>query len=399
MNYFKRISTCVLAGMMFLSSTSAVKAESNDEKLNDMQQELQQNNENIQQQEEDKQAVMKEIEDLEKELHSLNDTIAKNKEEQSVIQSKIDETNKQIEQKKEEIVALQDKVLMRKDIMKKRMVSVQDNANTNFLVDILVDSKSIGDLLQRMNAVSTIMEADREILSLQEQDLKQIEADKKAIDEKEKALEVEKQKLAKAEAAMQEDLNKRQEHLQTVEEKYNAISAQLTMAEQEKANIESNMKSVQETIAREQAEAEARAKAEADEKAAKEANEKERTEAINSQPVEDKPASGKDKPASGKEMYVTATAYTNDPLESGKQPGEHVYTKMGHDLTANPNMKVIAVDENVIPLGSRVWVEGYGVAIAGDTGGAIKGHKIDVFMPDKAAAAAWGRRTVRVVIL
>lgn len=392
MNYFKRISICVLAGMMFLSSTSAVKAESNDEQLNNMQQELQQNNENIQQQEKEKQAVMKEIEGIEKELHSLNDTIAKNKEEQSVIQSKIDETNKQIEQKKEEIVALQDKVLMRKDIMKERMVSVQDNSSTNLLVDILVDSQSIGDLLQRMNAVSTIMEADKEILSLQEQDLKQIEADKKVIDEKEKALEVEKQKLAKAEDAMQEDLNKRQEHLQTVQEKYNAIAAELTMAEQEKANIESNMKSVQETIAREQAEAEARAKAEADAKAAKEANEKERTEAVNSQPVEDKPASGK-------EFYVTATAYTNDPLENGKQPGEHVYTKMGYDLTANPNMKVIAVDESVIPLGSRVWVEGYGVAIAGDTGGAIKGHKIDVFMPDKAAAAAWGRRTVRVVVL
>ena len=40
---------------------------------------------------------------------------------------------------------------------------------------------------------------------------------------------------------------------------------------------------------------------------------------------------------------------------------------MGHDLTANPNMKVIAVDPKVIPLGSKVWVEGYGEAIAGDT--------------------------------
>ena len=43
-------------------------------------------------------------------------------------------------------------------------------------------------------------------------------------------------------------------------------------------------------------------------------------------------------------------------------------------------MKLIAVDPSVIPLGSRVWVEGYGEAIAADTGGAIKGHKIDVLM-------------------
>ena len=41
-------------------------------------------------------------------------------------------------------------------------------------------------------------------------------------------------------------------------------------------------------------------------------------------------------------------------------------------------MKVIAVDPSVIPLGTKVWVEGYGYAVAGDTGGAIKGNKIDV---------------------
>lgn len=393
MNYFKRISTFVLAGMMFLSSTAAVKAESNDEKLNNMQQQLQQNNENIQQQEQEKQAVMKEIQGIETELHNLNNTIAKNKEEQTVIQGKIDETNQQIEQKKEEIVALQDKVLMRKDIMKKRMISVQNHSNVNVMVDVLVDSKSIADLLQRVNAVSTIIEADKEILNLQEQDLLQIEADKKIIDEKEQALEVEKQKLATAEAALQEDLNKRQEHLETVQVKYDAIAAQLTMAEQEKAQIETNMKSVQETIAREKAEAEARAKAEAEAKAAKEANEKARAAAVNSQPVEGKPAGGR-------EFYVTATAYTNDPAENGKQPGEPVYTRYGgYNLTANPDLLIIAVDPSVIPPLSRVWVEGYGVAIAADTGGAIKGHKIDVFMPSKEASRAWGRRTVRVAIL
>jgi len=38
--------------------------------------------------------------------------------------------------------------------------------------------------------------------------------------------------------------------------------------------------------------------------------------------------------------------------------------------------KVIEVDPSFIPLGSKVYVEGYGEAIAGDTGGAIKGNKI-----------------------
>ena len=62
-------------------------------------------------------------------------------------------------------------------------------------------------------------------------------------------------------------------------------------------------------------------------------------------------------------------------------------------------MKLIAVDPSVIPLGSRVWVEGYGEAIAGDTGGAIKGHKIDVLMPNGATARQWGRKTVKIIVL
>ena len=59
---------------------------------------------------------------------------------------------------------------------------------------------------------------------------------------------------------------------------------------------------------------------------------------------------------------------------------------------------VIAVDPRVIPLGTRMYVEGYGFGIAEDTGGAIKGNIIDVCFEDRAAAMKWGRRQVRVHI-
>ncbi|MED1115959.1 3D domain-containing protein [Bacillus paramycoides] len=415
MNYFKRISSLVLAGIIGLSSTVAVKAESNDEKLNNMQQQLQQNNADMQKKEQEKQAVSKEIQGIENELHNLNNTIAKNKEDQAAIQRKIDETHKQIEQKKADIVVLEDKVLARKDIMKKRMVSVQNSSNTSLVVEVVVESKNFADFIQRMNAVSTILDADKEILRLQEQDLRQIEEDKKAIDEKEASLVVDKQKLAKAQADLQDNLKKRQDNLQTVQAKYNEIANQINLAAEEKAKVEANMKAVQETIAREQeaariaaeerAKAEAAAKAEQEElaKAKAAAKQKEEQTAKPAEPVakntapESKPAP---KPAQGgKEFYVTATAYTADPSENGYKSGETVKSKLGHDLTANPNMKLIAVDPAVIPLGSTVYVEGYGTAIAGDTGSAIKGHIIDLLMPDSATANKWGRRTVKVTIL
>ena len=75
-------------------------------------------------------------------------------------------------------------------------------------------------------------------------------------------------------------------------------------------------------------------------------------------------------PAIGSEFYVIATAYT--PYCKGCSGT----SATGINLRLNPDMKAIAVDPSVIKLGSKVWVEGYGTAIAVDTGGAIKGIKL-----------------------
>ena len=58
----------------------------------------------------------------------------------------------------------------------------------------------------------------------------------------------------------------------------------------------------------------------------------------------------------------------------------------------------IAVDPSVIPLGTSVYVEGFGVLRAEDTGGAIKGHIIDIYMSSGAACRSWGRRNVTVYL-
>lgn len=94
-----------------------------------------------------------------------------------------------------------------------------------------------------------------------------------------------------------------------------------------------------------------------------------------------------------KEFTVSASAYT------ANCNGCSGVTKTGINLKSNPDMKVIAVDPSVIKLGTKVYVEGYGYAIAGDTGGAIKGNKIDVFFPTKGEAYKWGRKNVKIKIL
>ncbi len=106
-----------------------------------------------------------------------------------------------------------------------------------------------------------------------------------------------------------------------------------------------------------------------------------------------KSKSSTDAPSGGKEFYVSATAYT------ANCNGCSGITATGINLKANPSLKVIAVDPSVIPLGSKVWVEGYGYAIAGDTGGAIKGKKIDLFMASTDKAYGFGRKQVKIKIL
>ncbi len=98
-------------------------------------------------------------------------------------------------------------------------------------------------------------------------------------------------------------------------------------------------------------------------------------------------------PASSKEFYVEATAYT--PYCAGCSG----ISAAGVNLRANSDLKLIAVDPRVIPLGTKVWVEGYGYAVAGDTGGAIKGNKIDILVHSKSEANSWGRKKVRIKVL
>lgn len=94
-----------------------------------------------------------------------------------------------------------------------------------------------------------------------------------------------------------------------------------------------------------------------------------------------------------KEFYVSSTAYT------AYCSGCSGTTATGINLRANPNVKVIAVDPSIIPLGTKVYVEGYGYAIAADKGTDIKGYKIDVFFSEKSQAFRWGQRKVKIQIL
>lgn len=91
-------------------------------------------------------------------------------------------------------------------------------------------------------------------------------------------------------------------------------------------------------------------------------------------------------------MDMTATAYAPGPLDNGKWSNQ---TYMGGLIQKG----VVAVDPRVIPMGAKLWIEGYGEAIATDQGSAIKGNRIDLAFNTRQEALDYGIQSVKVYML
>lgn len=157
------------------------------------------------------------------------------------------------------------------------------------------------------------------------------------------------------------------------------LKAERTQLEQDKANLEKELAEVKEQLN-------------------KTVSELQEVKAVKEQAkATSKNIDNYDKDVALRTLTVVATAYT------AYCNGCSGTTANGLDLRANPNSKVIAVDPRLIKLGSKVELLNNGVSMgvytAADTGGAIKGHKIDIFMSSKSRALEWGRQTISLRVL
>jgi 3D (Asp-Asp-Asp) domain-containing protein len=91
----------------------------------------------------------------------------------------------------------------------------------------------------------------------------------------------------------------------------------------------------------------------------------------------------------GSALHMIATAYTAGCYGCSGITASGVRAGFG----------IIAVDPSVIPLGTKVFIPGYGRAVAGDTGGAIQGHRVDLGFDSESAAIQFGRRPVTLYVL
>ena len=289
----------------------------------------------------------------------------------------------------------------RKEQLKTRLVALQTSDADESDFDV-ADSENFADFISRVYVVGQLQAADNEqiesaiseeekLMALEEQLADEIETVKVA----EGRLKSESSALAEELSTLKDILSENQIMLSQVQTEY-ATEADRLAAEAAQAKADAEAAQAAANAAEEHVTvAESTAPSLQEGTVATQEPESQITDssvaAVETAPVVTAPTVTEPPASQGKTVTVSATAY------SRHEAGLSNFTATGIDLSINP--MVIAVDPSVIPLGSIVSVPGYGIAIAGDTGGAIVGNKIDLHMEDLNAALAFGRQTLTITIL
>lgn len=331
------------------------------------------------------------------------------------IRTKISENEATLEKTKAEITETEQKIEQRKEAIAERMKNAQVSGMTDRSINALLESKDLGEFLNRAFAMSVIQNAEKtKVASLGEAKDKLTEL--KATQEKTQAqlkkdsqsLEAETTKLDSKMANLKQELAENKTSLEKISQdkevekaRQAAEKAQKEQAEKEAkeaeaakaAEAEKASKAAAQAQQKAQAEASSQSSAQASKPAASASSSQQSTTQTSEQPKQEpaKPAEPTTPTTSGRTMQMESTGY------SCAESVNTYFTAMGIDL--RQNSQVVAVDPSVIPLGSMVEVSGYGIAIAGDTGGAIKGNIIDCHFPTVEQCIQWGRRSVTVTVI
>ncbi|GCF93287.1 peptidase M23 [Enterococcus florum] len=351
-------------------------------------------------------AVARQSDKISAELQiALNDVNTKYQE-VNTIRSKISENEQTLQTTKKEIEETTQIIEKRTEIVGERLKEAQLSGMAERTFMTLLDSKNLTEFLSRAYAMSTIQKAEKEkILGLNEAKEKLVslkatqETTQANLKKNEASLEKQSASLDERMTNLKAELSDNKTSLEKISQAKEVEKARQAAEEAKKQKAAKAEEEAKQKEAAKQAEnaSQAEAAKAAEQKASQEqAAPQESKETAQTEPTQPAPAPApvpapSTPTTNGKTMQMQSTAY------SCAESANTFWTAMGIDLRQNP--QVVAVDPNVIPLGSMVEVSGYGIAIAGDTGGAIKGNIVDVHFPTVEQCRQWGRRSVTVTII
>lgn len=344
-----------------------------------------------------------EIANINIEIDQINTKLKDNETQIANTETEIESTKALLEQTEIEIAE-------KEAILSKRLRNIQKSDLMSNMLAYLLASESLTDIFDRFDAVSKIVSLDKELISgvkekketltvtMDELSSKEtsLQALKKETENSLKKLESKKSEQETKMAKLNEEQAKASEVIETNEQKLIAHSVSIIESSNTVSELQdaiSTLTYLIPTLNSSTVIATANDSIYQGNLKVEEINAKAEAEAAipsRGESITDTSTPGESSGSTAlSTLTMQSTAYTGGTLTAtGSKP---VYNPGG--------ISTIAVDPNVIPLGSKVYVSGYGTAIAADTGGAIKGNIIDVYFNSEADCIAWGRRTVTVEIL
>lgn len=318
-------------------------------------------------------SVKKQLDQNSNELSGKMDEINQVYQKLSDLEGKKKETEQRITQTQAKLQQAQQEKKNRVRDAKERLCELQKRQGTNTSLSILEKSTSLTQWLRSMIALQRLQSVYNDSLAAVKQSIVDISQAK-------------------------EQLQGYQSNLASQERQVNdqkaVLDSQMSDLKKKIADGQSEMKQLADREQQAKAMEEAQRKA-AEEEAQKQqqaSNQKQQVQQTSTKTVDNSEAATSAENVSGsKTLTMSATAYSTEANGMG------TYSATGINLKQHPSC--VAVDPSVIPLGSIIWVSGYGVSVAGDTGTAIKGNVIDLHFATVAQSMAWGRRTVTVKIL
>ena len=321
-------------------------------------------------------SVKKQLDQNSNELSGKMDEINQVYQKLSDLEGKKKETEQRITQTQTKLKQAQQEKKNRVRDAKERLCELQKRQGTNTSLSILEKSTSLTQWLRSMIALQRLQSVYNDSLAAVKQSIVDISQAK-------------------------EQLQGYQSNLASQERQVNdqkaVLDSQMSDLKKRIADGQSEMKQLanREQQAKAMEEAQKKAMEEAQKKAAEEKAQKQKQQQVQQTSTKtvdnSEAATSADNVSGSKTLTMSATAYSTEANGMG------TYSATGINLKQHPSC--VAVDPSVIPLGSIIWVSGYGVSVAGDTGKAIKGNVIDLHFATVAQSMAWGRRTVTVKIL
>lgn len=344
------------------------------------------------------------VSELNSQIEELNSNLEENK-------TKMKATEENLKETETKVNSLKEKINEKQKILGERLRAMYKTKDSMNPIVFLLKSDNLSDLITRINALSKVTALDKNLISSLDsqkenlnKDISKLEREKselnelkvstenslkeldsKKVEEKEKIKQLNNQKESILEIIAKNENSLISHSVSTINSSDSIGELQSALSTLNQLIPQLNVDSVKATAnnAVQTANSKiANIKAEEAKKAEEESSKNNNSNNTNN--IE-KPSDGNYK----KTLSMEATAYSGGTI-----------TKLGLKPVRNPNgISTIAVDPGIIPLGSKVFIPGYGYAIASDTGGAIKGNIIDLYLNSHDECVAWGRRQVTLHII